>query len=86
MPFIKATEEPKEEKDIVPPDHQLQNTHVETPYVEEILTPEPTPVPTPPAEPEVVEIKQTVTPSTAPVIKIPTKIVLSNDPYKEPIE
>jgi hypothetical protein len=68
------------------PDHQLQNTHIEIPYVEEI-------VPTSPA-PSIVEAKpleakpvtEKVSNPTQPVVKIPTKIVLSNDPYKETIE
>lgn len=62
------------------PDHQLQNIHVEKPYVEEVVplekgstTPTLTPAPT-------VFVK------AEPIVKIPTKIVLSNDPYKEPIE
>ncbi len=63
-------------KPITPPDHQLQNTHVETPYVEEIL-PEPKkpePQASVPEKPAVEAVKK------------PTKITLSIDPYKEPIE
>jgi hypothetical protein len=60
------------------PDHQLQNTHVETPYVEEIV------VPTTSQESKPVPTQEK--PATTPSVKIPTKIVLSNDPYKEPIE
>jgi hypothetical protein len=56
------------------PDHQLQNTHIEKPYVDEVI---PTPTTSTPVAP---------TTPTQPVVKIPTKIVLSNDPYKEPIE
>lgn len=58
------------------PDHQLQNTHVEKPYVEEVTAPEPATAPKTP----------TVSTSTEPVIKKPTKLTLSVDPYKEPIE
>ena len=58
------------------PDHQLQNTHIEKPYVEEVVTPQPTNTPKAPAVPT----------STEPIIKKPTKLTLSVDPYKEPIE
>ncbi|MES2985898.1 MAG: hypothetical protein V4686_02095 [Patescibacteria group bacterium] len=63
-------------KPITPPDHQLQNTHVETPYVEEILpeSKKPEPQALVPEKPAVETVKK------------PTKITLSIDPYKEPIE
>jgi len=83
MPFTIAKTPATEKKEvtITLPDHQLQNTHVETPYIEDLVQTPETPKPIP-------EVKQVIpqTPPTAPVIKIPTKIVLSNDPYKEPIE
>lgn len=75
----------KREVKVTPPDHQLQNTHVEVPYVEEIV----------PEVKEVIEkpivapIPASPTPKIDPAastIKKPTKITLSIDPYKEPIE
>ncbi|MES2623449.1 MAG: hypothetical protein V4576_03510 [Patescibacteria group bacterium] len=67
---------------IIPPDHQLQNTHIETPYDEEDIVEI--------HEAPVIEIRRAApTPApepTGPVIKKPTKITLSIDPYKEPIE
>lgn len=70
----------KKERTQTPPDHQLQNTHIELPYIEEIV----------PEITEVVEKQPTPAPetpkSTEPVFKKPTKITLSIDPYKEPIE
>lgn len=84
-PLFKRKEVP-----VTLPDHQLQNTHVEIPYIEEIVpevtkivekpVQEPAPTPAP-----VVEIPKPVDP-TATTIKKPTKITLSIDPYKEPIE
>lgn len=65
---------------ITPPDHQLQNTHIETPYIEEILPTEDIETP----KPEYKPIPQVKPPATT--IKMPTKITLSIDPYKEPIE
>ncbi len=84
MPFtvVKDPVIEKKEVTITLPDHQLQNTHVEIPYIEDVATPQPQ---TPEKTKPVLEVRQ-ATPPTAPVIKIPTKIVLSNDPYKEPIE
>lgn len=65
MPFVKVEIPSSQVEETVPPDHQLQNTQIETPYKEETVVPQ--------------------TEST-PVIKKPTRVVLSNDPYKEPIE
>lgn len=78
MPFVVSVEVPEESKKIILPDHQIQNTHIETPYVDESISSQP-------EIPEVISVKESTLPK-APVIKTPTKIVLSNDPYKEPIE
>lgn len=79
----------KKEVPVTPPDHQLQNTHVEIPYIEEIV-PEVTevvekPIEKPVAPAPIIETPKPVDPN-ATTIKKPTKITLSIDPYKEPIE
>ncbi len=75
----------KKEVPVTPPDHQLKNVHVEIPYIEEIVE-KPIPVQVP--EPVIltpVEILKPVDPNVS-TFKKPTKITLSIDPYKEPIE
>lgn len=65
------------------PDHQLENTHIETPYHE------PEPVILEKEEPVVETVVETPTPVTTPItpeIKKPTKISISTDIYREPIE
>lgn len=62
------------------PDHQLQNTHIEKPYKDEILeTASEKQVETAVVKPQQKEQKEFV-------VKKPVKLTLSNDPYKEPIE
>lgn len=73
----------KKEVHVTPPDHQLQNTHVEIPYVEEIV-PEVKEVVEKQVAP-VVEVPKQQTPPVS-TIKKPAKLTLSIDPYKEPIE
>lgn len=78
----------------ITPDHQLQNTHVEEPFHDDVnvpleptkameSTPEPVVIPKPAekivgAKPKPVD--------TTPIIKKPAKIDLGTDPYREPIE
>lgn len=85
--FVKPMFIKKEIQPVTLPDHQLQNTHIEIPYIEEIV-------------PEIKEVVEKAVPAPAPIvaekpklidptastIKKPTKITLSIDPYKEPIE
>lgn len=76
---------------ITPPDHQLQNTHVEQPYHDDINPPiEPTKAVETVHVDTTVVTPTTVTPSTkianTPIIKKPAKIDLGHDIYREPIE
>lgn len=78
----KPVEVKKVETAPIAPDHQLQNTHVEEPFHDEVNAPvtvvEPvneTPKPVAPV------IKHNI----EPIIKKPAKIDLGSDPYREPI-
>lgn len=84
----------KAEVAMVAPDHQLQNTHVEEPFHDDINVPleptkatetTPTPVTTPKLEEKIVEVAPKPV-DTTPIIKKPAKIDLGTDPYREPIE
>ena len=71
---IKPTPPVVEEK-VTPPDHQLENTHIEEPiHVETPVAPQP------------VKAEQTPKPPIQPIITKPAKIEISHDIYREPIE
>lgn len=74
----------QEDHEPLKPDHQIENIHIETPYHEPenvIIEKEPEPV---------VETKPTAEPISTKIatnlIKKPTKIDMSHDVYREPIE
>ena len=71
-PIPKAIEK---QEPIILPDHQLQNTHIETPYIEEQ-----------PQIPVITAITAKPVDRTIPTIKKPTLLTLSIDPYKESID
>ncbi|MEN9605008.1 MAG: hypothetical protein RJB39_693 [Candidatus Parcubacteria bacterium] len=69
----------------VEPDHQLQNTHVEEPFHDEVNIVEKPTEEKETIEPPV-EKKQPIQPTITPTIKKPAKIDLTHDVYREPIE
>lgn len=71
---IKPTPPVVEEK-VTPPDHQLENTHIEEPIHAET-----------PVAPQPVKAEQTPKPPIQPIITKPAKIEISHDIYREPIE
>ncbi len=90
--FIKPLFTQVEQKPITP-DHQLENTHIELPYHEPestIVVSEETSAHNTTPEPTMKEVvtAPVVEPikHISPEVKIPTKINLTNDAYREPIE
>ncbi len=92
--FTKAPAPKPAEVAPIAPDHQLENTHVEEPFHDEINTvvkavepvkaiPTPVEVAPTPVKPAEVEPIET---NIAPIIKKPAKIDLTHDVYREPIE
>lgn len=84
--FTPVTTPIQESKTVTLPDHQLQNTHIEIPYTETEDDKKEKPVEKPIIATADTANITNIKNKPVTVIKKPTKLVLSNDPYKEPIE